>query len=105
MAADIKERNLVLVYIFGIITLGIYFIYWWISTKNEINRLGAKIPTGWLLIIPIANLYWLYRYCEGFSAKVKKDNSAILWFILSVIIGIIMPAIVQSELNKLASKK
>jgi len=105
MAANIKERNLVLVYIFGIITLGIYFIYWWISTKNEINGLGAKIPTGWLLIIPIANIYWLYKYCEGFSTKVKNDKNTILWFILSIIISIIMPAIVQSELNKLASKK
>ncbi|MEW5896677.1 MAG: hypothetical protein AB1668_03230 [Nanoarchaeota archaeon] len=79
--------------------------YWAVSTKNEINSLGAKIPTAWLIIIPIANLYWAYKYCEGFSQKVKKDKNTLLWFILFVLVGIIMPAIVQSELNKLAKKQ
>ncbi|MCR4323931.1 MAG: DUF4234 domain-containing protein [Nanoarchaeota archaeon] len=53
----IKRRNIVLIYIFSIITFGIYGIYWIVSTKNDINSLGGEIPTGWLLIIPIANLY------------------------------------------------
>ena len=98
----VKKRNIILIYLFGFLTLGIYFIYWWVSTKNEINSLGAKIPTAWLLIIPIANLYWYYRYCEGFATKVKKDNNTIIWFILQIFVSIIMPAIVQSELNKYA---
>ena len=98
----IKYRNIFLVYLFSIITLGIYAIYWAISTKDEINSLGAKIPTAWLLIIPIANLYWVYKYCEGFSEKVKKDKSNLLWFIVSILVGIVMPVIVQSELNKRA---
>ena len=25
-------------------------------------RLGASIPTAWLLIVPIAQLYWFYTY-------------------------------------------
>lgn len=98
----IKQRNVVLVYIFSFITFGIYALYWMVSTKNEINRLGASIPTAWLLIIPIANLYWIYKYCEGFSQCVKKDNNTLLWFILYLLVGIIMPAIVQLELNRLA---
>lgn len=98
----VKHRNILLVYIYSIITLGIYAIYWMILTKDDINSLGAKIPTGWLLIIPIANLYWIYRYCEGFSEYVKKDNNTLMWFIVSILVGIIMPAIVQSELNKIA---
>jgi hypothetical protein len=99
----IKKRNIILVYIFGIITFGIYFLYWSVSTKNDINSLGGKIPTAWLLIVPIANIYWAYRYCEGFADNVKKDGNAILWFVLYIFVSIIMPAIVQSELNKLAS--
>lgn len=100
----VKHRNIFLVYFFSVITLGIYAIYWAVSTKNEINSLRAKIPTGWLIIVPIANLYWIYRYCEGFALKVKKDNNTILWFILYALVGIVMPAIIQSELNKLAKK-
>ncbi len=100
----VKHRNIFLVYLFSIITIGIYGIYWFVSTKNEINNLGAKIPTAWLLIVPIANIYWEYKYCEGFAQKVKKDDNTVLWFILFFLVGIIMPAIVQSELNKLAQK-
>ncbi|MFW6450235.1 MAG: DUF4234 domain-containing protein [Nanoarchaeota archaeon] len=98
----IKKRNIVLVYIFMFITFGIYHIYWLVSTKNEINSLGAKIPTGWLLIIPIANIFWIYKYSEGFATVLKKDNNTVLWFVLFLFISIIMPAMVQSQLNKLA---
>ncbi|MCX8178526.1 MAG: DUF4234 domain-containing protein [Candidatus Aenigmarchaeota archaeon] len=97
-----KKRNIFLLYLFGILTFGIYFIYWIVATKNEINSLGAKIPTAWLIIVPIANLYWIYKYCEGFSKYVKKDNNPALWFVVFVLVGIVMPAIVQSELNKKA---
>ena len=100
---SIKNRNIFAVYLLGIITFGIYFLYWYVQTKVEINSLGAEIPTAWLLIIPIANLYWMWKYYEGFAIQVKKDNNTILWFLLYFFIGIIMPAIVQSELNKLAT--
>ncbi len=100
---SIKKRNIVAVYLLSFVTLGIYALYWTVKTKGEINSLGADIPTAWLLIIPIANLYWWWKYCEGFATYVKKDNNNILWFLLQTFVGIIMPAIVQSELNKLAT--
>ena len=84
----IKRRNIVMVYLFTLITFGIYGIYWMVSTKDEMNELGASIPTAWLVIVPIANIYWTYKYCEGFATKVKKDNNTILWFIVYILVGI-----------------
>lgn len=101
----IQKRNIVAVYLLSIITLGIYGIYWEVKTKDEINSLGGDIPTAWLIIVPIANIYWLYKYADSFSNKVKKDKNGILWFIVFWMIAIIMPAIVQSELNRIANKK
>ena len=98
----IKRRSVLAVYLLSIITFGIYAIYWMVQTKKEMNSLGATIPTAWLIIIPIANIFWMYKYCEAFAIYVKKDNNTIMWFIVYVLIGIIIPAIVQSELNKLA---
>jgi len=98
----IKRRSVLAVYLLSIITFGIYAIYWMVQTKKEMNSLGATIPTAWLIIIPIANIFWMYKYCEAFATYVKKDNNTIMWFIVYVLIGIIIPAIVQSELNKLA---
>ena len=100
--ARIPQRNIVLLYILGIVTFGIYFLYWIYKTKHEINDLGAHIPTSLLIFIPIANIYWLYRYSEGFSAQVKRDDNAPLWFIVFFLILPVMPAIVQSELNRIA---
>jgi len=99
----IKKRNIVVMYLLIFVTLGIYNIYWYISTKNEMNNeFKTDIPTGWLLIIPIANIYWIYKYAEGFSTKVKDDDNTVLWFLLFWLIGIVTPAIVQLELNKYA---
>lgn len=99
----VKKRNIFLVYLFSIITFGIYGIYWTVSTKNEMNTLGAKIPTAWLMIIPIVNLFFIYKYCEGYATVIKKDNNSVLWFILFLFVSIVMPGIVQNELNKLAN--
>ena len=103
MTTPIEERNIVLVYVLGIITLGIYFLYWYIKTKRAINdNFGAQIPTCWLLIIPIANLYWMYKFAEAYSVYVVKDDNKILWALLFILVGIIAPALVQIELNKYA---
>ncbi|MFP4567489.1 MAG: DUF4234 domain-containing protein [Candidatus Woesearchaeota archaeon] len=98
----VKKRNILLVYLYTFITFGIYGIYWYVSTKTEMNGLGANIPTAWLLIIPFVNIYWLYKYSEAFSKFVKKDDNTVLWFVLFLFISIITPGIVQSELNNLA---
>lgn len=100
---EIKRRGLFMIYFLTFITIGIYHLYWLVKTKEEINSMGADIPTGWLLIIPIANIWWIWRYSECFSKFIKKDNNEILWFILWMIMPIIIPAIVQSELNKIAA--
>ena len=98
----VKKRNVVLVYLWTFLTFGIYRLYWIVQTKKEMNEQGAQIPTAWLIIIPIANIYWIYKYSEAFAMTIKKDNNTILWFLLFLFVGIIMPALVQTELNKLA---
>jgi hypothetical protein len=100
----IKERNIVGVYVLMFVTFGIYALYWMVQTKEEINSMGANIPTAWLIIVPIANIYWVFKYCEGFSRFVKKDNNEVLWFLVAMVAGIILPAIVQQELNKIAHR-
>jgi len=98
----IKRRNPALVIIFSIITFGIYLIYWFVKTKGEIISLGAHIPSAWFIIVPVGNLYLLYKYCEGFSDYVKKDRMGVVWFLVALTIFPVLPVIVQVELNKFA---
>lgn len=105
MTNTIQERDVVLVYLLGIFTLGIYFIYWYIHTKRKINEnFGSDIPTCWLIIIPIANIYWFYKFAEVYALYVKRDNNVVLWALLFIFISIITPALVQIELNKYVGK-
>ena len=99
---NIKRRNPVWVVIFSIITAGIYFIYWVVKTKEEIKSLGAHIPSAWLLIVPIGNVYFMYKYLDGFSDHVKKDHNGVIWFLVGLMFLPVLVVIVQMELNKLA---
>lgn len=102
---NIKHRSPVAVVILSIITFGIYALYWIVKTKGEIKNLGAKIPTAWLVIVPIANFYFYWKYAEGFSTYVKKDNQPILWFLFFLVIWPVAMIFIQIELNKLAVSK
>ena len=98
-----KKRSLVGVTVLLIFTTGIYGLYWFWKTKNELEEdYNVKLPAAVLLIIPIANLYWLYKYCDVFAKKVKNENSGVVRFLIFIVVPIIPIILVQSEYNKLA---
>ena len=98
-----QQRSPFLVFLLSLITFGIYGIVWYVNTKNEMNARGAQIPTAWLLIIPIVNIYWLWKYSEGVELVTKKDMSTAVAFILLFLLGIIGAAIIQSKFNSIAA--
>jgi hypothetical protein len=69
------------------------------------NRLGAKIPTAWLIIIPIVSIWWLWKYSEGVELVTKKEMSTVIAFILLFLLGIIGMAIIQNEFNNILAKQ
>ena len=97
------RRNPLGVLFLSIITLGIYTIFWDVWTKNEMNAKGAQIPTAWLLIVPIANFYWWWRFSEGVGLVTNTGMSAITAFLLLLFLNVIGLAIIQSSLNKVAT--
>lgn len=97
-----KKRNLFAVFILPFVTFGIYGIVWVVKTKNEMNRLGANIPTAWLIIIPLVNIYWMWKYCEGVEQVTGGKLSGIMAFVLEMFLGVIANVIIQSEFNKIA---
>lgn len=49
-----KKRSPLAVFLLSIITLGIYDIYWLVSTKKVLNqKTSHKIPSVWLLFSPL----------------------------------------------------
>lgn len=97
-----KKRSLFAVFILSFVTFGIYGIVWLVKTKNEMNSQGAKIPTAWLLIVPLVNFYWLYKYAEGVEQVTSAKLSTVVAFLLQLFLGVIGNTILQSEFNKIA---
>ena len=55
-----KKRNLIMVVIYSLLTLGIYYIYWLISVRRDLNKRNqAKIPTIWILVGPLLGIFVL----------------------------------------------
>jgi len=96
----VKSRNPLAVLVLSFITFGIYSLYWQVSTKGEMNRLGAKIPTAWLIVIPFVNIYWLWKYSEGVEQITDSKTTAPVAFILETVLNVLGMVILQIEFNK-----
>jgi hypothetical protein len=99
-----QQRNPAAVFLLSLITFGIYGLVWEVKTKNELNALGAEIPTAWLLIVPFVSLYWLWKYSEGVEKATAGKTSTVLAFVMLFLLGIIGMAILQNEYNKLGAQ-
>lgn len=95
-----EKRSLLSMFFLGLVTLGIYLIYWFFATRREMVAKGAKIPSAWLVIIPFANFYFLYKYSEAFTRYVSKANSPLTYFLLLVFLPGISQFILQHIINE-----
>ena len=99
-----KNRNPLLVFFFSILTFGIYSWYWMIKTKSEMNKMGEKVPTAWIVLIPLVGSFWFYwKYSEGAENVTQKDLNKIVFFIALFLLGPIGQAIVQDSFNKIVA--
>lgn len=94
-----KRVEPILVFFLCIITFGIYALIWYVSTKDQANALGAKIPTAWLLILPIINFYWMWKFCEGIEYVTNKRVEGVISFLALLFLSVIGMAIVQNGIN------
>ncbi len=101
-ATSLQYRSPVMLVILTIVTFGLYGLYWEIVTKGELNDSGADIPTAWLIIIPIANILWMWKFCEGVEQVSGGKMNGAMAFLLIFFLSIIGGAIIQDTLNKVA---
>ena len=106
-AGGIKKRNPVLVFIFSIITFGIYAIYWLVATTNELRKNTTSAPNPLLLLlflIPFVNIVVAFIYYWKYSKAINELTgfSAALLFVLWIFINPVAMVFAQIELNKKA---
>jgi Domain of unknown function (DUF4234) len=112
----VKIRNPFLVFVWSLVTLGIYYFVWYYKINRELRDASdvnvspgvalLAVTIGWLVIVP-PFVSW-YRTFERIvqaqhSAGVTTEASPILGFILFVIAVFFLPVEViyaQDELNR-----
>jgi len=113
----VKVRNPFLVFLWSLVTFGIYYVVWYYKVNRELrDACGVEvspvvsllaITIGWWVIVPP---FWSWyrtfeRIVEGQrSAGVTSEASPVLGFILFVIAFFFLPVEViyaQDELNKI----
>ncbi len=99
------QRNPWAVLGLSIITIGIYYIYWLVQTKKDMVNQGADIPTAWMIIIPLVNIYWLWKFSQGIGHVTKQKTDPLVAFLVLFLIDFIGGAIMQYEINTKASAK
>ena len=106
-AGGIKKRNPFLVLVFSIITLGIYGLYWIVSTTHELQRTTSSAPKAWwiiLMFIPIVNIIVMFIYYWKYSKAVNELTgfSTVGLFLLWIFISPVAMILTQMQLNQKA---
>ena len=98
-----KKKNLFLIILFSIITLGIYDIYWFITLTNDSNKMKPRAATAsgvvallfCIITLGIYQLYWMYKLGD------KVENSGVMYLIIDILgFGFIMMLVAQSKINR-----
>jgi hypothetical protein len=123
-----KIRHPVAVPVLSVITIGIYYLYWWYQVNREMVDLGkarnaeglgdnpwlsllALFPGGFVLVPPYFSLYngvQRIKRAQEVALGYSEEQTINGWIVLALIVasffvgvtGIIVPGYIQSELNK-----
>jgi len=103
--AEFKIRNPWFVGIMSVITFGIYFAYWIISTDIRLKKMSKKAPSPYsylFVLIPIigiiVSIFYEYKFSKAVEDITQADTALI--FITLLLIFPIGAAITQSKINK-----
>lgn len=103
------RRDVFLVIFYSIITCGIYSIYWFYRTTEELNQFEKNEPLqNYIVAILLSivtcgiyGIYWMYKFYRKVD-NVTRENNCIINLVLSLFFsGLVGMAIVQNSLNKL----
>ena len=105
----IQHRSMGMQVLLCIITLGIYSIYWFYITCDEMVRYKglSGSPGLWtlFLFIPFLGFYSYYKQSEATEALTDGRMNRWIIFILWFVFGPAVWFIVQSELNRRAAEQ
>ncbi len=105
----IKYRNMVMQVVLVIVTFGIYALYWFYVTLDELHKANGKTDGSgmwtFLSLVPIAQYFAYWRHANEYTEFVDEKYPAIGIFILWIIFPPAVWFLVQSDLNRVAKRE
>ena len=115
--APVKVRNPFLVFVWSLVTLGIYYVVWYYKINRELRDASGidvspivavlAVTIGWLVLVP-PFVSWYRTFgrivAAQRAANLTSEASPVLGFILFVLAVFLVPVEViyaQDELNKI----
>jgi hypothetical protein len=121
-----KVRHPVAVPALSVITIGIYFVYWWYQVNREVVDLGrarnvtglgdnptlsllAVFPGALVIVPPYVSLYNGVKRFQRAQQATLGDSTLNGWIVLGLLVAafvapfasLIVPGYIQAELNKI----
>ena len=97
-----NKRSAVVVLLLGVVTCGLYTLFWFVDTKHEMVRKGAKIPSAAWAIVPIANIWWTWEWAGGVDHATRGTLSQGRAFIAVFLFSTIGTAMTQIEAHRVS---
>jgi len=96
-----QERSPVMVLILGIITLGIYLIYWLYQAFKQVLEDSDSSPVLWLIgmLVPLLNVVIIWKFSMTVEEYSGGETDGILIFILYLVFAPAAIYIIQRDLN------
>ncbi|MFW5739396.1 MAG: DUF4234 domain-containing protein [Myxococcota bacterium] len=82
------------------VTCGLYAIYYFYKSAEELNARGAEIPAFWWMFIPLLGLLWSWKWAQGVEKVTGGQQSAVMTLVFLMFLGPIGQYLVQSKLNQ-----
>ena len=101
------RRNILMIPILFVITFGIYGLYWFYSTSNELIRYNKSDENSfvWLLfaLIPIVNMIAVWKHSQAIKSMSENKVNGVMLFAIWIILPPVAMIWTQAEMNKLAA--
>jgi hypothetical protein len=109
------KRNPIVVLVLSLVTLGIYFFYWYYTVNDELKRYERDdtispmrslmaVLFGWIIIVPpfiaVYNTATHIRSAEQ-RAGVQQQIEPVLVLVFQIVFALVNPPYMQDHLNRI----
>lgn len=85
----VRPRSPATCAVLGAVTGGLFCFYWFFVTARELNEEGASVPSGWWMFVPVVNLWWFWRWCEGVGVYTRDYLSAATALVYLLVVPVV----------------